>query len=882
MTAARNWRRLLRLPGVDEVDAELRFHLQAMVDANVAKGMAPGEALARARAEFGDAAAAAALCREIDRQLDRRRRIADTLGNIARDVRQAARALRRSPSYTITALSTLALGVAATTAAFTLVFALFLRPFPFPAPADLLDLNTKAPKWNLERVGLNYPDFHAWRASATTSFAGMALLSSSTFNLSDGTTAERVDGAYVTRDFPAVLGVPLLAGRTFSEEEDRPNGPSVVMISRSLWQGHFNGSASAIGRTLVVHGRTATIVGVLPDEGAFIERAKVYMPYAGDPAQVWQSYDGEAVARLRPGVTIEAARAELLHAHEPIWAARDTARFVTPTLTPLHEVVTAPFAGASRTLAVATALILLIAVANVTSVMLARAVVRQRETGIRKALGATAARVAQQVLAETLVLAALAGVIGTLVGHWSLQLLLRALPDQFPGWAHFGFSMPTALFATVLVALASVASGIAPIVFGRKADARAAIGEATPRTTLSRRQRRLLDGLVVFEVAMCVVLLAVGGVLVQGYTRLQGVDPGFRAERTLAFNLSLPAVTYDTPVATVSAWERLLADIRAIPGVAMAGAISCRPLGCHAGKFTDVEGRQGVAGEATPVTLTLSATAASFDALGVTLAHGRTFRDEEGQGGRPVSVVVSEGYARWAWPAVADPTGRRIRPAGSADSVGWWSVVGVARDVRHYGLDQEPRPTINVPWTLAPPRNMAVVVHASGETDPLVAPLRAAVTKLDPTLPVYQLTTLDAALTRSLGLVRTTAWLLAVFAFVALLLAIGGLYGVLSYTVSRQRRDIGIRMALGASRSAIQRAVVGHVVVLVSIGVALGVPAVLAAQRLGARFLSMQAAPSWGVLLVAALVVLVAGAGSAFAPARRAVRFEGRGVLAEE
>jgi predicted permease len=880
MTTARNWRRLLRLPGADEVDAELRFHLQSMVDANVAKGMTPDEALRRARAEFGDAAAAASLCRAIDRQHARRRRFRDTLGNVVRDVQQATRALRRSPSYTITALSTLALGVAATTAAFTLVFALFLRPFPFPAPNDLLYLNTMAPKWNLERVGLNYPDYHTWRANATKSFAGMALVITSTFNLSDGATAERVDGAYITRDFPAVLGVPLLAGRTFTEEEDRPKGPSVVMISRSLWQDRFNGSADAIGKTLVVHGRTATVVGVLPDEGAFIERARVYVPYAGDPAQTYQSYDGEGIARLRPGVTIEAARAELLHAHEPIWAAHDTARFVTPTLEPLHEVVTAPFAGASRTLAVAAVLILLIAVANVTSVMLARAVVRQRETGIRKALGATAYRVAQQVLTETLVLAAAAGVIGTLAGHWSLQLLLRALPDQFPGWAHFGFSAPTALFATVVVGLASVSSGIAPIVFGRKADARAAIGEATPRTTLSGRQRRLLDGLVVFEVAMCLVLLAVGGVLLQGYARLQRIDPGFRAERTIAFNLSLPDVTYDTPASTAAAWERLLADVRAIPGVAAAGAISCRPLGCHSGNFTRVEGRQQVPGEAMPVTLMLLATESSFGASGVTMARGRLFRDDDGHPGRPVNVVVNESYARWAWPGIADPTGRRIRPEGS-DST-WWTVVGVTRDVRHYGLDKDPRPTVYMPWTLAPPRNMAVVVHAAGETDPLVAPLRAAVRKLDPTLPMYALTTMDAALARSLGLVRTTAWLLAVFAAVSLVLAIGGLYGVLSYTVSRQRRDIGIRMALGASRAAIQRAVVGHGLVLVGIGVALGVPAVLAAQRLGARFLSIQAAPSWGVLGGAAVVVLLAGAASAFAPARRAARFEARGVLAEE
>lgn len=881
MSAARNWRRLLRLPGADEVDAELRFHLQAMADANVARGMSPDEAMRRARAEFGDAAAAAALCREIDRRYARRRRLGDIVGGAWRDVRQSVRALRRSPSYTLTALSTLALGIAATTAAFTLVFALFLRPFPFAAPNDLLYLNTTAPKWNLERVGINFPDFHAWRATATTSFAGMALIDPSTFNLSDGTTAERVDGAYVTRDFPVVLGVPLLAGRTFTEEEDRPNGPRVAMISRALWRDRFNASPDAIGKTLMVQGRSTTIVGVLPDEGAFVERARIYVPWAGDPAQTWQSYEGEGVARLRPGMTIEAARTELLHAHEPVWAARDSARAVTPTLQPLHQVVTASFAGASRSLAVATALILLIAVANVTSVMLARAVVRQRETGIRKALGATAGRVAQQVLTETLVLAAMAGVIGTLAGHWSLQLLLRALPDQFPGWAHFGFSLPTALFATAIVALASLSSGIAPILFGRNADARAAIGEATSRTTLSGRQRRLLDGLVVLEVVMCLLLLGVGGVLVQGYQRLQRVDPGFRAEGTLAFTLSLPDATYDS-VAVPAAWERLLADIRAMPGVASAGAITCRPLGCHNGNFTVVEGRASVTGEARPVTLMLMATEGAFGALGVTLASGRTFRDEEGRPGRPVSVVVNEAYARWAWPGVNDPTGRRIRPSGTSDTLSWWTVVGVTHDVRHYGLDQDARPTVYMPATLRPRNNMSIVVHSAGDPDALVTQLRAAVRRLDPTLPVYQLTTMDDALARSLDLVRTTAWLLAVFAVVSLLLAIGGLYGVLSYTVSRQRRDIGIRMALGASRAAIQRAVVGHGLVLVGIGVAVGVPAVLAAQRLGATFLSIQAAPSWGILGGSALVVLLAGAFSAFVPARRAARFEARGVLAEE
>jgi hypothetical protein len=277
----------------------------------------------------------------------------------------------------------------------------------------------------------------------------------------------------------------------------------------------------------------------------------------------------------------------------------------------------------------------------------------------------------------------------------------------------------------------------------------------------------------------------------------------------------------------------------------------------------------------------LSAMEASFAATGVTLARGRVFRDEEGMAGRPVSVVVNETYARWAWPGVDDPTGRRIRTSGS-DST-WWTVVGVARDVRHYGLDHDPRPTVYMPWTMAPWRNMSVVVRAPGrDPESLVPALRAAVTKLDPTLPMFQLTTMEDALNASLGLVRTTAWLLAVFAAASLVLAIGGLYGVLSYTVSRQRRDIGIRMALGASRAGIQRRVVGHGLVLTVIGLAVGLPAVLSVLRLGADFLAIDASPSWGVLAGAAAVVLMAGALSAFAPARRASRVEVRGVLGEE
>lgn len=876
------WRRLLRVPGRSirsDVDEELDFHVQAMADAHVRSGMARDEALRRARVEFGDVDRAAALCRRIDEQHQRRVHATELLGSWWRDARQATRTLTRDRTFAITALGTLALAVATTTAVFTLVDAVFRRPFPFPHPERLMALNMKAPRWNLDRVGINYPDFHAWRVS-TTSFEAIGYIEGGSFNLADGGRAERVDGAWVTRDLPAALGVTPLLGRTFTEEEDRPGGPRVVMISRSLWRDRFGEAADVIGRTLFVHGRQSTIVGVMPDQGIFVERAKVYLPLAGDPNQSYQSYSGEGIARLKAGVTAAQALADLLHAHEPIWARLDTARVVTPILLPLREEVTRTYRGAGGMLGGGVAFILLIAIANVASILLARGVVRQHELAVRKALGASGVRVGRQLFVEALVLSVVAGALGTLAGHWAVQLLVRLAGDRLPSWANVGFSASSALFALAVVLVAAVLSALAPIAFGRVADLRTTMGAGGRHGSSPRAQRRLLDGLVVLEVGLCLVLLAGSVLVASGVRRLREVRPGFRVENTLAFNLSLPSAAYERPLGVFNFYDRLLGELEALPGVSAAGAISCRPLGCHQGNFTEVEGRAEVAGEDTPVQLTLSATPRAFDALGIELLKGRPFDDQDGRPGKAQSVVVSEAYARWAWPDGSDPTGRRIRRAGR-DSP-WWTVVGVTRDVRHYGLERPPRPTVYLPSAMAPREDMAVILHTRVDPASLVGAVREVVTRLDPSLPLYQVTTMDNALRDSLGLVRTVAWLLAVFAGIALALAVGGLFGVLSYTVSQRQRDIAIRMALGAGRGSIVRSVVRRGLGLTAVGLAIGLPAALWVSHLAGGQLPVAQGEPTLPLATAVAIMVVCGTCAALVPARRAARVAEHGALRSE
>jgi len=789
------------------------------------------------------------------------------------DLRQALRLLLRAHFASLLVVGMLALGIAANVAVFSLVNGLFLRPFPFPDPERLVFVNEKAPRWNLEVVGVNYPDFHQWRASQKA-FEAMAVYDTVSYNLSDGSRAERVSGARVSHDFLDVLRVPPRLGRNFTPDEDKPKANPVVMIGAGLWQERFGGAPDVLGRSLRLNGVAHTIVGVFPPEAEFPEGARLFVPNAGDPNQQGQSYGGSAIARLKAGVSVADAELDLLRAHAPIWEARDREQTVSPYVRPLREMLVGEFATAAGALTVAVALLLVVACANVAALMLARAIGRRRELAIRIAVGASRWSLLRQLFAENLLLSVAGGLAGVVAGGWAVGVLVAAVPDEVPRWAQFGLDGRVAGFAILVTLATAVLFGFAPAIQAVRSDLRGAMHPAAGGTTASPRGRRTLFLLVGAEFALAALLLVSGGLLLKAWERVRTTDPGFRTSNVLAFSMSLPEAAYPDAERRLAFWERLIGRLQALPGVDGVGAITCVPFGCHWGSFFEAEGKPRSADDPNPVVLYRYASAGYFETLGLRLLAGRFFQAEDGHKGRGLSVVVNRSFQRAHWPDAAAAVGRRLRRQSSTNDSPWYTVVGVVEDVRHYGLERPMRPGIYLPLPEETPGNLSLVLHAAGDPTALTASARAIVQELDPDLALFRVQTMEQALLQSLRTRAVYSWMLAVFAVQALLLALGGSYGVTSYLASQRSREIGIRLALGARGADVAASVLRSGLRVVVAGVAAGVLVSLGAGRLLSTLL-FGIAPHDGLVLAASGgTLLIAGLLANVLPAWRAARLD--------
>jgi len=804
------------------------------------------------------------------------------------DLRFAVRSFSRQPGPTTLIVLTLTLGVAANTAVFAIVDGLFLRPFPFPQADRLVYVNEQAPTWNLEFTGINYPDFHTWRQRARA-FEAIALWTPTSINLADASGAERADGLAVTYDFPKVLGIRPILGRTFTAEEDGPTPSRVVVIGYGLWQSRFAGKRDVLGQALRINSVPHTIIGVLPPEAEFPGNTRFWVPLNGDPNQQGQSYSFEGLARMKGGVTVEQARADLLNAHAPIWAATDSGHIVSPRVSALHEQFVSEFRVMGKALGAGALLVLLIACANVAGAMLARSIFRRREVAIRMALGASARRVGRQLITESLVIAAAAGIAGTALGRWGIHVLTVSAPDQLPAWVQLQANGRTLAFTMAVIVLTAIVFGLVPALQPRRADVAGSLawGGGGTRASVALPQRRLLDALVVVEIALALVLLAGSGLLVRAYGNLRHTDPGFHPEGVTTFQLALPRVKYATGIAQQQFYSTLVERLAATPGVQGAGIVSCLPFGCHWGTFLREEGAPPLApNTANPVVLTRIASAGYFETMGIRLVHGRFFAPNEGKPGGMRPVVVNEQLARQLWPNVADPVGKRMGPSGR-DTTGlkWMTVVGVVRDVRHYGLVQPMRPgyyasTTDIDSTSSYP-SFGIAVRSTSDAATVAAAARAAVRSLDPELPLFDLRSAQTSVDRSIANRRTIAFAFAAFGVVALALALGGIYAVLSYVVGRRRQEIGIRMALGARRGQVVQMVVRQGLRLVALGVVMGLPvALLASGALSTLLVDVSARDP---LTYIVSILLLAGAAvlSSLIPARRAAGVDPKAALAD-
>jgi putative ABC transport system permease protein len=792
---------------------------------------------------------------------------------IGSDLRYAWRALAHQKLGSGLVIAMLALGIAANVAVFALINGLFLRPLPFPDADRLVYLNETAPRWNLETTGITYADFAQWQ-QAQQAFEGMATFSPRAFNVATEEGADRMDGLSVSADFARVLGIEPVIGRMFTAEEDRPDGPLVALISEAVWSERYGRRADVLGQTIRLNSRQYTIIGVLPPAADFPGGVRLWTPMQGDPSSV-SNYSYEGVGRLKPGFTVEQGAADLLRAHLPIYETRDKEKDVSPLVRPLRAQLTGQFQTIVSTLGAAVTLLLIVACANVAAMMLARALARRREMGIRLAVGASRARLLRQLLVENLILALIGGAAGLLLGQWAIQLLLESAPSQAPRWADFSLDLRMVLFTLATSVATAILFGWAPALQAMNADLRGAMATAAAASTASVSGRRTLRGLVIAEFALASLMFVCGGLLVRAYDRVRNVDPGFDANGVFTFTLSLPGATYTNDAARLAFFERLEDRLRELPGVTHAGVVSCAPLsGCHWGNFYQAEGAAPRGpDDPEPVILNRVASAGYFGAMGIRLKSGRFLNPQDGRegAGRESVVVVNETFARTLWPDGRNPVGQRVRTGAKAP---WLTVVGLAEDVRHYGLERDVRPGVYLPVARLTLSTMSFAIRTAGDPSALGETVRRVVREMNPELPVYNARPMTERLQQSIAFRMTYSWLLGVFAGVALLLALGGSYGVTSYLVSQRTRELGIRVALGARRTDISLAVVKGSLAVVAAGVGVGIAGAIGAGRYLSSLLFGVPPYDAVVLTIAVAALFATGLLANWVPARRASRVD--------
>jgi predicted permease len=784
------------------------------------------------------------------------------------DCKVAARMMKQRPGFTLAVLGMLAVGVAGNAAIFSIFNGLFLRPLPFSEGDRLVDLDEKAPKWNLDRVSISNPDYAAWIKGNRT-FESMAFYNSGGANLvTDDGTVMRIKTASVTSGLLNVFRLKLAAGRDIQPEEDRPKGNNVILLSYDLWQRLYHGDRAAMGKVLRLSETPFTIIGVLPREAMIPTDTDAWIPLAADTTKGGSFYLS-GVGRLKSGVTLSQATADLSRVH---WAAPgNEGRVTTPIVGSLRDRFLGDYRVVMKILLGTVAVVLLIACVNIAGLMLVRGESRSRELAIRTAVGASRWRIARQLLAESFAVAAAGGILGIALGKAFLAGLVSLMPDTLPKWVRFDLDWRFGVFCIAVTGFSAILFGLAPALQAANVDTRNWL-QQTARTTMSRGKRATLSALVVGEIALALLLLASSGLLLQAFRKVMTLDPGFRPDDVVTFTLRPPEVRLKKPEEWLSFYTNLLDRLRTIPGAESVSAATIVPMDGHNGYFFRVDGgRQLADNDPSPVVLGIVAMPGYLKTMGMTLVSGREFDNRDTDLKATKTALVNETFARYFW-GTTDVVGKRLKYPGGNQP--WFQVIGVFHDMRHYGLDKEVRPEVMLSFASLPSRGFTVVIRGAGDPNLLAAPAREELRKLDPALPTYNVKTMNERLSRSLWVRRAYSWLFAAFAAVAILLAAAGVYGVIAFAVSQRTREIGIRMALGARPGQVLRGVLLQGMALVTIGVVLG----LAASQFTAGLLkSLLFGVSPRDLATYSLViagVVIVGLAANFVPARRAAGIE--------
>jgi putative ABC transport system permease protein len=867
------WRRYLRLTRRDvaaDVDDELAFHIAMRVERNLALGMDAERARREAMHRFGDAGP---VRRELVAHDARKRRSDDRreyVADLLQDLRFGVRSLRHAPGFAAAAILTLALGIGANTAIFSVVEGIILRPLPFVRPHELVSLGPGSGG-----------EFLALR-ERLRSIPQLALYATQTHPVDDGETVQRLEGAAMTTNLLSVLGVSPLLGRGFTDEEGQFGNAAVLLLSHQLWLRQFDGSPDVIGTRVSVEGMLHTVVGVMGPDFRFPSAATEYwQPYAFNPENVgytWGVGGKQFIGRLAPGATITQAQREAretwpgIRTLNPLWDpgpkyGRDA------TVNPLHAEIVGRTASVVWILFGCVILVLLIACVNVANLLLARATARAREFSVRASLGGGRGRLVRQLVTESLLMSVLGAALGVALAALSVRVIVAALPASVPRAHEIAVNGTVLAFAAVIAIICGLVFGIVPALRATKR-----IGAATTlsgvRTTAGIGHHRLTGALVVTEMALAVLLAIGASLLVRSFQALRSVEPGFEPSHVIAARLTPPAASYQDPARVTALYASVLARLEAAPGVRGVALVDKLPMAQSVwGMAARIEGQFEDGTRVLPdIGHYQQVSPAYFATMGIPLVRGRAFTDADREDQVPVAIV-SLSLARRFWP---DETaiGKRI---GYAWNSPWMTIVGVVADTKQDSLRDTLATSLYVPWqqrTRMSGSEMWVLARTASDPGAMAGMIRTIVGETDRTVPVSDVRTMDMVIANSLGGTRFTTLLVGGFALAALVLGAIGIYGVMSYLVSQRTQEMGVRLALGAPPRAVIRLVVSRAMGLAAVGTLAGIAAAVVVTRsLGSLLYDVSATDPLTFAIVPLLFLLVAALAS-YGPARRAARVD--------
>jgi putative ABC transport system permease protein len=866
-----------------ELNEEIESHLRMHIEDNLRHGMTPQEARRQAMIKLGGIESA--------KEAYRDQRGLPLLETLWQDVRYGARMLRKNPGFTAVAVFTLALGIGANTAIFSVVDGVLLRPLAYPDSGQLVWLCERGPDWS--GGSISYPNFIDWRNQQSV-FERFGVCSGNSFTLTGAGEPVRLAGQLMSADVFAALRTKPQIGRVFREDEDKPGGPPVAVISHALWQNRFGGDAGIVNKSISLNGKPYTILGVMPAGYEFPNKVDVWLPVGPFFAESsWQKRDNHpglfGLARLKPGVNLEKARADL-----DVIAVRLEQQYPESNKTrrvQIDRLLDNKVGNVRRGLWIllgAVSFVLVIACANVANLLLSRAAAREKEMALRAALGAGRWRITRQLLTESGLLALLGAATGLLFAKGALRVVTALASESMPRVAEISLDPRVLLFSGLVAVLTGILFGLAPAWHASRLNLHGTIKEAGRGATSSRAGLR--QGLVIAEVALTLVLLVGAGLLLLSFHRLVQVNPGFVADRVLTFHINLPGEKYQSVEQEILFCQALREKLRALPGVRAASLASQNSIPLHEGGWDMrflIEGRPEPPPHLQPSLQVHLIAPDYFQAMGIPLLQGRDFTEQDNREhlrGNPSgndwgaglnSIIIDEEFAKRYWPN-QNPLGQRVRlPWGERAKQPVMTIVGVVGRIKENRLsEQGGMVQAYFPMYQQPLQNMAVVVKTTTEPAAMLMAMRQQVSQLDPALPIFEINTMKEMRDHNVAPDRLNLVLLSGFAALALILAIIGLYGLLAFTVAQRQREIGIRMALGAQRFDVLNLVVGQGMRLILAGVVIGLLGSFALTRVLAGVLFKVEPTDPLTLVTVTFSLCVVALLACYIPARRATKVD--------